>query len=77
LAYVGKDSKTRPEYGMCYYKVGNPLYTYKKGKVLIRFKRIDDGVDVYLNSGSDARNMTGVVVPKNNTVTVGTEYSID
>jgi prefoldin subunit 5 len=65
------------EYGMCYYQVGNQPYYFLNGKVKIKFTKIESGVDVYLNAGSDVRNMTEVVVKKNATVTVGTEYSID
>jgi hypothetical protein len=78
LKYYGGSSKNNEvEYGMCYYQVGNPKYTYKNGHVLIKFKKIESGVNVYLNSGSDVRNMTGVIVPKNGSVSVGTEYKID
>jgi hypothetical protein len=60
---------------MCYYQVGNPTLYYtsisKEVKVYIKFTKIEKGVQVYLNAGSDVRNMTKSFVTSNNTVTVG------
>ena len=66
-----------PSYEVCYYKVANPLYYYKKGNVKIKFTKIEAGVDVYITAGSDVRNMTVNVIPGNATVKVNKEFTID
>jgi len=66
-----------PTYDVCYYKVSNPLYYYKKGNIKIKFTKIEAGVDVYVTAGSDVRNMTEAMVPGNLTVKVDSEFTID
>ena len=62
---------------MCYYQVGNPTLYYLSGKVYIKFTKIEEGVKIYLNAGSDVRNMTKSFVAYNGTVKVGEQYEID
>ena len=62
---------------MCYYQVGNPTLYYLSGKVFIKFTKIEKGVKVYLNSGSDVRNMTEALVKSNATVKEGDQFEID
>ena len=66
-----------PSYDVCYYKVQNPLYTYKSGNVKIKFTKIEAGVEVYVTVGSDVRNMSEAMVPGNATVKVDSEFTID
>jgi hypothetical protein len=62
---------------MCYYQIGNQPYYFKSGNVKVIFTKIETGVDVYINAGSDVRNMSKVIVPNNASVSVGKEYLID
>lgn len=62
---------------MCYYQVGNPTLYYLSGKVFIKFTKIEVGVKVYVNAGSDVRNMTESLVKYNKTVKVGDQFEID
>ena len=55
----------------------NPTYYYTNGNVKIKFTTIEKGIDVYLNAGSDVRNMSKAIVQYNRTVTLNKEYSID
>ena len=55
----------------------NPTYHYLSGKVNIKFTKIEQGVTIYINSGSDVRNMTNAVVKNNGTVKVGDKFTID
>ena len=43
---------------MCYYQLGNPTLYYLSGNVYIKFTKIEEGVSVYINAGSDVRNMS-------------------
>jgi len=64
-------------YGMCHYQVMNPTYYYKSGNVKIKFTEIEKGVKLYINSGSDVRNMTNSLINNNGTVSVGDQFTID
>ena len=59
---------------MCYYQVGNPRLYYLSGKVFIKFTKIEKGVKIYLNAGSDVRNMTEALVLSNATVKEGGQF---
>ena len=54
----------------------NEPHTYKSGKLFIRFTTIQ-GVNIYMNAGSDYKNASEVLVPNNGTVTVNKWYKID
>ena len=62
---------------MCYYQVGNPTLYYLSGNVYVKFTKIEAGVSIYINAGSDVRNMTTSLVPYNRTVKLGEEFKID
>ena len=73
-----KDAKYKvPSYDVCYYKVQNPLYTFKSANVMVKFTKIEEGVDVYITAGSDVRNMTNALISNNATVKVGQNFTID
>lgn len=38
---------------------------------MVKFTKIEEGVDVYITAGSDVRNMTNALIPNNATVKVG------
>lgn len=60
----------------CTYQVTIPSFTFKSGKVIIRFNKISDN-KIYINAGSGVNNASQVVVPDNGTVTLNTEYEVD
>ena len=52
--------------------------TYNQGaKVYLKFTQIEDGVDVYINAGSDVRNASMTLVNNNSTVEVNRQFDID
>jgi hypothetical protein len=55
----------------------NPTYYYTSGNVFIKFTKIEEGAYVYINAGSDIRNMSKSFTSGNKTVKVGKEYKID
>ena len=66
-----KDAEWKnPAYGVCYYRLRNPLYYWKSGNVYLKFTKIDEGIRVHVNAGSDVRNMTVNVIPYNRSATV-------
>ena len=61
----------------CYYQVQNPTLYYTSGSVYLKFPTIEDGVQVYLNAGSDVRNSSVALVDNNSSVKAGDEFIID
>ena len=61
----------------CYYQVQNPTYYYVNGSISIKFTKIEEGVNIYLNGGSDVYNSSMQIISNNQTVTVGSQYSVD
>jgi hypothetical protein len=54
----------------------NEPYTYKSGKLYLKISA-NEGVDVYINAGTNLTNASQVIVPNNGTATVDKWYEID
>ena len=57
----------------------NSPHEFKNGNVFLKFLNIEKGVSVYVNSGSDVRNMTKSVsgtAKKNETAKIDTQYQL-
>jgi hypothetical protein len=55
----------------------NSPHEFKNGNVFLKFSNIERGVSVYVNSGSDVRNMIKSVsgtAEKNETAKIDTQY---
>lgn len=75
LRYTSKEYKL-PAYDICTYEISNPKFTYKSGNILVNFKTIESGVKIYVTGGTDIRNMTREIIPKNGTANLVRPYKI-
>lgn len=79
LRYKGGKEWKLPAYDVCYYELRNSPHIFKNGNTFLKFTNIEKGVSVYVNSGSDVRNMSTSVSgtsKKNDTVKVDTQYQV-
>jgi len=81
MRYIDIDSqwkKNIKRFDVCWYKLTPPVATmYKTGKILVKFTKIESGINIYLNGGTDTKNMTTQIISGNEAAKIDVKYELD